>query len=267
MSGKLVVFEPKNKIEKMFIERADALVAVTREDYDVSRAIRVVSKVIYQSPALANADPTSLFLSVSNAMELGLDFSLAGGQAYIVPFGKQAQLVIGYRGWKKMVLESGFVTGIDAQVIYEGEVFEAEFGDKPWIRHAPNPKASKPIAAYAIAKFTDGHYQPFLARGVDIERARKASRSGSSGPWASDPAAMMAKTAVRRLVKYLPETPLMVRAAEYDEPEVVATSTATTTPATGGLREALTVTVEPEPQPVGIGSENAEPPPDWELGQ
>jgi recombinational DNA repair protein RecT len=51
------------------------------------------------------------------------------------------------------------------------------------------------------------------------EAARKASPTGSTegSPWHEQPAAMIRKTAVRRLEPFLPTSPLLVQAAERDD--------------------------------------------------
>ena len=120
-------------------------------------------------------------------------------------------------------------------------------------------KGVKPIAAYCLAQFSDSHIQPFLCREADIARAKASSKSfeRGNGPWKTDEAAMVAKTAVRRFAKYLPETPLMVKAHEYDEPEVTITATETVPklPA-GGLREALTALERREV--TALGADRAE---------
>lgn len=248
---------PKNAVESGLLARRDRFVQIAPAGYGVDRAIQISSRQVFQDPDLMECTPASIIITVSNAIELGLDLAKAGGQAFIVAFNKkrkdennrdiwvkEAQLIIGYRGWKKLVLESGLVTGIDVQVVYEGEVFEAVFGTEIKVHHIPNPKGVKPIAAYCLAQFSDSHIQPFLCREADIARAKASSKSfeRGNGPWKTDEAAMVAKTAVRRFAKYLPETPRIVKANEYDEPEVgenVLTIAANVT-RPGGLREALT---------------------------
>lgn len=242
-----LVYKPKNAIEEVLVERLDRLRELAPPDYKVIRAIQIIGRVCYQNQALLRCDKQTILLSVCHGMELGLDFSPGSGQAYIVPYGAQAQLIVGYRGWKKLVLDSGFLAGLDAQVIYEGEPHEIILGTDPRVTHTANfNPAGKPIGAYAIAVFKDGHKQVAALRKDDIARAKSASRA-RSGPWTTDEAAMIRKTALLRLVKYLPETPAVVKAMEYDEPEV----TVTVQPERGGsLREALNPTPAPaEPQP------------------
>ena len=189
--NKVLTLVPKNKIEEALLERADRLIAIAPKGYRIERSIQVIARVCYQDPKLLACDTASLVLASQNGIELGLDFAPASGQAYIVPFNckvkgpdgrenwvKKAQLIIGYRGWKKMVLESNLVTAIDAQVVYDGEKFEGELGDKPWIRHSPGFTAGKIVGAYGIARFADGHPQIEILRD-EIGRASCRERVSS----------------------------------------------------------------------------------------
>lgn len=218
MTTALAEFKPKNEIETVLHQRVDSLVTVAPAGYSIARAIKLAAKACYQNADLLKCDPKSIVLSVANAVELGLDLSVTAGQAYLVPFGGKAQLIVGYRGWKKLVLESGLIAGLDAQCVYEGEEFAAVLGDSPSVRHVPNFKGGKIVGGYAIAVFKDGHRQVYILRQPDIARARSMSR-GQNGPWKTDEGAMTAKTAVRRICKMLPETPLLRRANEIDEPD------------------------------------------------
>lgn len=273
--------KPRNPIEAELMARLDNLIAVAPPGYSVNRTIQVATAVCYAQPKLLECTPASIVLAVKQGVELGLDFSKASGQAYLVPFDekykdgnadrwrKAAQLIIGYRGWKKMILESGLVSALDVQVIYEGEKFEAVFGTELRITHIPDPRGKKPVAAYAIVTFKDGVRQPFLCREEDIKRARSMSKSlkanPPSGPWLTDEAAMVAKTCLHRGRKFLPETPLLVKAGEYDEPEYVEPSelpAALPSAGHGGLRNALTIQAKPTPEaPAPPGESIGETPP------
>ena len=43
------------------------------------------------------------------------------GQAYLVPFGDKATLIIGYRGLKDLIYRSGMIQMVDAQVVREND--------------------------------------------------------------------------------------------------------------------------------------------------
>lgn len=52
---------------------------------------------------------------------------------------------------------------------------------------------------------------------AEIEKVRKASKAGNSGPWSNHWEEMAKKTVIRRLFKYLPVSIEAVRAVEIDE--------------------------------------------------
>lgn len=232
-----IVLKTRNETEAALLSRRDRLLQIAPPGYPVDRTILVLARVVHQSDQLMRCDKASLLEAMMRMVELGLDPSPATGQAYIVAYGTTATLIIGYRGWKKLVLDSGTVTGLDAQVVYEGEECNIVLGTDPTVQHvaAMKPKGP-PIGAYAVARFADGHKQVHVLRAEDIQKARAASRA-KGGPWANHFAAMVQKTAVLRIAKYLPETPLMRKAFEYDEPDVVAS--VVTPKVVGGLRDAI----------------------------
>ena len=69
-------------------------------------------------------------------------------------------------------------------------------------------------AVYAVAFFNDGSTQFEVMVKAEVEAIRKRSRAYGSGPWVSDFEEMAKKTVVRRLSKYLPQSPEMARALE-----------------------------------------------------
>lgn len=190
------------------------------------RMIRIAYSAISRNPALLKCDPISLVKSVIEASELGLEPSGILGHAYLVPFRNsktgrdEAQLQVGYRGFIELAHRSGRVRSICAEVVYEGDLFEYERGTNERLRHVPDlnpPDDAKPICAYAMVRYSDGGAD-FEVLGLDkIDRAQRASRAGSSGPWKTHWEEMARKTAIRRLAKRLPLSPEMIATAVMDE--------------------------------------------------
>lgn len=246
--SEIIKFTPRNKIEELLLTKADRILQTAPDGYNVHQMLADVGLAVYQNPALLQCDPATVIKAAMDAAALGLRLAPIAGEAYLVPYGNKCQLVIGYRGWKKIVLRTGIVAGIDAQVVYDGEQVEVILGTTPTINHSAkfNP-GGEPVGAYAVAKFADGHDQVCILRLADISRAKAASRV-RSGPWQTDFAAMVKKTAVLRLCKLLPETPVIQQAMSVDEPAYVGEAK---TAASSSLRKAIEAkTVEPsEPEP------------------
>jgi recombination protein RecT len=131
----------------------------------------------------------------------------------LLPDGREAALVrrkseIVYQpmvgGFRKRAAESGFT--LEAQIVYEGDVFEYELGLTPTLRHIPaiDRERGEPRAAYAIARHRD--FEPFVEvmTKSEIEHVRKSSSYPNGGPWSKWWGEMARKTVARRLFKQLP---------------------------------------------------------------
>jgi len=180
----------------------------------------------------AIANPGSLFGAIMKTAELGLEPGGALGLAYLIPFGKNVQFMIGYRGMLEIARRSGEIKSISAHCVYEGDFFECRYGMRPRLDHKPRiagldfkeileeptktvtasgreithaaktPEPPKIIAVYAIAELKSGGFQ-FEVMGMnEVNKNRLSSKS--SNIWNQHLGEMCRKTAIRRLFKYLP---------------------------------------------------------------
>ena len=62
------------------------------------RMARIAATELRKTPALLNTTPASFLGAVMQSAQLGLEPGSALGQAYLVPYGNQCQLILGYRG-------------------------------------------------------------------------------------------------------------------------------------------------------------------------
>lgn len=181
--------------------------AVVPKNVDPGRLIRMALLSISKSDQLRRCSPESLLLSLCDAAALGLDCGGALGQAYLVPFGGTATLIIGYRGMIALARKSGEISTIDAQVVRQGDRFNYELGLKPQLAHHPMADCDAPIThAYAVCHFKDGSYQYTVMSIAEINKIKARSKASNSGPWVTDFAEMCKKTVIRRLCKMLPMT-------------------------------------------------------------
>jgi recombination protein RecT len=186
---------------------------------DVRRVTKAVLAASYQNPKLFNCSPASLYKSVMDSAQLGVDCSGLLGAGYLVPYGSTCQFIIGYRGLIDLARRSGQILSIEAHVVYAADKFVAQFGTDPKIEHEMDMSADRKddiVAAYAVAKLRDGSTQTEVMTKADIERVRKISKAGASGPWKDHYAEMARKTVVRRLCKYLPLTAELEAAIMHD---------------------------------------------------
>lgn len=176
------------------------------------RFTRMVLTALSSTPKLADCDQTSFLAAMMNAAQLGLEPNTPLGQAYLIPFKNhgqmQVQFQLGYKGLIDLAYRSGDVVTVQAQVVYENDTFECEFGIEPKLRHIPaDGERGNPVKVYAMFRTKSGGYGFEVMSMEDIRRhAEKYSQSYSSGfsPWKTNFEEMAKKTVLKRCLKYAP---------------------------------------------------------------
>lgn len=191
------------------------------------RLVRIVTTECRKTPALLNCNTESFLGAVLQCAQLGLEPGGALGHCYLLPFGNgkakdgrpNAQLIIGYRGMIDLARRSGQIVSICAYTVHEKDHFVWRLGLDPDIEHVPSPEADRgPMTyVYAVAKLKGGGVQFEVMSRAEVEKVRKQSKAGSSGPWVTHFDEMAKKTVIRRLFKYLPVSIEAARAVEVDE--------------------------------------------------
>ncbi len=168
--------------------------------------IRLALAAVARTPKLLECTPASILRCLLVAGRLGLEPDGILGSAYMVPYGKEAVLIPGYRGLVDLARRSGSVEKIEARAVYEHDAFELEFGIAPVLKHVPfsGPERGPLKAVYAVAYLVGGGTQADCMWKHEVDKIRDRSPAGRSGPWQTDYEEMAKKTVVRRLCKMLP---------------------------------------------------------------
>ena len=196
---------------------------------DAQRFVRAVLTVFARTPKLLDCTPQSVLAAVMQAAQLGLELDPGMGQAYLVPYGNQCQMITGYQGLVTLAMRTPDVKSVVARAVYEKDFFEYELGLNERLVHKPSADADKGALTfvYGVAKLVDRDgmvpvFEVMSRKEVDAIRAR--SRAKDSGPWVTDYEMMSRKTVVRRLSKWLPKSTDFGRAiAAEDRFEMGAT--------------------------------------------
>jgi recombination protein RecT len=178
------------------------------------RLARVALTTIRTNPALLDCSIASLMGAIMQAAQLGLEPGLLG-HCYIIPYGKEAQFIIGYKGMIDLARRSGNVKSIAAREVYENDLFHvtynigAEVDDMthtPWFSRESEgfTDPGELRGVYVIAKFNDGGYHFHYMTKKQIDDHRKRSKASAKGPWVTDYIEMAKKTVVRSAWKWLP---------------------------------------------------------------
>lgn len=169
--------------------------------------------------------------------QLGLEPDTPLGESYLVPFRNnkrncmEVQLIPGYRGLIKLARQSEAIGGVDAQVVYEKDNFEIEFGLQQKLVHRPYLDGDRggPRLFYAIVRAKDPAAEPIVELMTldQIDAIRRRSKAGQSGPWVTDYEEMGRKTVIKRALKRAPMSTELWTAisldnqAENGEPQTI----------------------------------------------
>lgn len=157
-----------------------------------AKFVQVVINEVKKSDKLLKAfqeNPASMFASILAGAEIGLVPSDLLGEFFLIPRSikqdnGQYKLTVtpqvGYKGMVKILLRSGEIENIDAQIVYSGEKFKVALGTNPKLEHTPkydiDRTADKITHAYAIAYYKSGKPQfTVLTRG-EITAIRDRSK-------------------------------------------------------------------------------------------
>jgi recombination protein RecT len=189
-----------------------------------ARLMRIAVNCVAKTPDLGKCTPTSLLQSVLVAAELGLEPGGALGHLYLVPFGTVCTTIVGYRGLIELARRSGEISSIRAVVVREKDKFKFSEGIEQHIEHEPflDGPAGDLKLAYCVIRLKDGGVVVELMTRAQVEAIRARSRSGKSGPWATDYDEMAKKTVARRALKWAPlSSERYYKAVETDDDDYV----------------------------------------------
>jgi recombination protein RecT len=217
---------------KIQLERAlpNALVSGLSAD----RMVRLAITMLRRNEALQKCTPLSVMSCVVEIAQLGLEPEGVLGHAYMVPFGDQCTLIVGYRGFMHLMYQSGVITEVSAEIVRKGDKFQRVLGTERQLVHIPEPIPEKDeeknwLGAYAVARLLNNSTAFEYLEKTKIYQARARSRGyqkhlkeGKSTPWVTDPEEMWKKTPIRRLAKRMPTStsdkrPQLLRAVMLDE--------------------------------------------------
>ena len=192
------------------------------------KVVRVALAEFARKPDLANCDKGSICLSIMTASQLGLEVASPLGEAYLIPRKGLCQLQIGYKGYLKLLRNSGEIRTVIAECVYDGEAFTVEVDttrdNSIEVKHSPDYLGARDprriVAAYCIVQTKDGgRYVAVCSRSeIEDRRKRGASGMGRSSPWDTDYGAMARKTAIRKLLVggTVPMSTELARAVEHE---------------------------------------------------
>ena len=231
MAGELVPIEKQHENLRAMLAHPKMqarLTAALPRTVSSERLCRLVQTEARKNPKLLECSYHSLIGAVMEAAQLGLDIGTRG-HSWLVPFKKEATLIIGYRGMIDLAYRSERVRSINAKAVYAGDTFTFEFGTSPAIAHVPVATCERgndgvPTHAYAVIETTYGGILMDVMPVEDIERIREKSPGKNSSPWIHHYPEQCKKTVLRRLMKLAPCSTELQRAVTLDDQAEVGIS-------------------------------------------
>jgi recombination protein RecT len=164
-------------------------------------------------------DPYSFMGALLSCAQLGLEPGSGLGHVYLIPYGKNVNMQLGYKGMIDLARRSGQIVSLTAHDVYAKDEFSYELGLNEALIHKPYMDGDRGefVCVYAVAKLVGGGHQIGVMSKSDIEKIRKMSKMPNSDPWKLHYGEMAKKTVIRRLFKYLPVSIEMQQATEIED--------------------------------------------------
>lgn len=180
-----------------------------------------------KQPLLQTCSVPSVLGYYMQAAACGLMPGVTLGQCYAVPFRNkntgqmECEFIIGYRGMLAIARRSGEIASVSTYIVHEKDEFSLEYGLEPKLVHKPYPDADDagPMkGVYCVVRFKGDGVEPvfeYMPKS-EVDKHRKRSKAGSTGPWVTDYEAMARKTVFRTVFKWLPISIEQIQATTTD---------------------------------------------------
>jgi len=187
------------------------------------RFLTSAADYVRRVPKLLECDPHSLINALMTIASFRFMPSSVAGEAYIIPYGGQAQFQPGYKGYVTLFYRAG-VKKIEGEIIRENDEFSMTNGElihKIDLRKTMRERGA-PVGAYVRVTLPSGEEAVKYMNGGDIiAHGKKFSKafSKADSPWNADKDPelwMWKKTVLLQAAKFLPKNDELVRAMEED---------------------------------------------------
>ena len=152
--------------------------------------------LVKSTPQLAAADPKTILSAAMTAATLKLPIS-----PNLIPYGKEAQFQMGYKGYIQLAMRTGQYKTINASVVYEGQIEDIDFVTGEIIRG--KKKSDKVVGYVAYFELINGFSKTIYMTTEDMLRHAQTfskSFSRSSSVWKTNFDAMGLKTVIKQLI-------------------------------------------------------------------
>lgn len=160
-----------------------------------------------KNPALLECSPNTVLNALYQCASMGLP--LDGYHAHLIPFGKDATLIVDWKGYTAIAARYGITA--KATLVCEHDEFsiaEDDGAGKTAVTHSWDIRKDRGavvgVYSRAIRAGHDPDYEFMSMAEVFSIRDRSKAFKGGRGPWITDPGEMARKTVIRRHRKRWP---------------------------------------------------------------
>lgn len=163
-----------------------------------------------------NAKPESVVAAMMACVHLDLMPNTPQQYAYLIPYnsknGVEIQFQLGYKGLLELAHRTGMVKAIYAELVFEGDEFDVEFGTERRITHKPNLSVDRTDGklvtnAYMVAVLENGERVFEVMTREQLDKIKDSAKASSTdAPWSKWETEMMRKSVVKRGTKLLPSS-------------------------------------------------------------
>ena len=170
---------------------------------------------------LQNCEPSSIFNACLTATSLGMPINNNLGFAYIIPYGKEAQFQIGYKGFRQLAINSNQYKELDVKPVFEGQLIE-DNSFRGFHFDWKQKETDKIIGYASYFQLLNGFESIYYMSVQDIEKhAKKYSQTYKKGfgNWKDEFEKMAKKTVVKLHLNsgFAPLSIEMQKAQELDQ--------------------------------------------------
>lgn len=214
--GKITPLLIKDELKNWYSKNSHVLAKFLGDPVKAEKLYVAFATSVSRSPDLISCSKQSLINCLLTSAQLNL-FPGALQECAYISFAnnktgqRDAQFIPQYQGLCKLILESGFVISISANVVYEADEFDFMEGSSSYIKHKRSLSANKGqrVAAYCCFQLSNGTTQFTILSPDEVEssKARSKGANSSYSPWnskyASDVDWMWKKTAIKAAAKLM----------------------------------------------------------------
>lgn len=222
-TGGAVAEKKKEKTIFDVIEAGKAqFAAALPKHLNSDRFTRIAITCVRQNPKLAACSQASLLGALMTIAQLGLEPGVLG-QCYLIPYGTECQLQLGYKGMIELLRRTGQLSDIYAYPVYSNDEFNIEYGLERKLTHKPafnNADGRGEITGfYSVAILKDGTRAFEYMTKDEVITHEEKYRKGKykNDVWIKNFEEMAMKTVTKKMLKWLPISVEMIENLRKDE--------------------------------------------------